>query len=225
MTKNLINKNEANEVASLFLYGDSKSHKDGLIKGFIILEMILKEICNEKKANFVSLLRNKYLNDIKAVVENKTTIDSIRKQRNIIIHEGSKPNDSGETYLHLARLLNVLCSITKEINCNFITDKTIAEELKNQLSKNPNALITAETKLKKFYTERHKTDPANLDHFHHNYSREICPICGNDHLYVEEAYIADQPFCFYCNKCIDAVLCDDCTCYRLEAEKCHCCGN
>jgi hypothetical protein len=49
-----------------------------------------------------------------------------------------------------------------------------------------------------------------------------CPICDTYFLVTE--FIA-KPFCFYCNKQIDAKVCEDCGIVHLTAEKCPYCIN
>jgi len=225
-----------------FLSKDETSNKHAMLAIFHSIELFLKEYLF--RINPLLIYKNidakisedsitVGINDIITRFENlrvglpkeeQETIKKIQKRRNRIEHHRYEKEDTDEFVIGES-LKFVQYFVEGPLNEKLY--KNIPAEVLNQIEKaiyNYRELeAIAESRFHHFLSKVFPGWDPNKEDLPEPFPGTLdCPVCDTSFLITD--FIA-KPFCFYCNKQVDAKACENCGIVHLASEKCPYCLN
>lgn len=219
------------------------SHKHAILTIFHSIELFLKEYLY--RINPILIYRNidKPIKDDSITVgidssfvrldnlkiglthEYKEIIRKIRKRRNRIEHHRYE-RDANDSFAIGEALKFITYFVEGKLNVKLSDhiDSSLLDKIEKAIFHYQELLDIADSRLEKWLREQAPDIDFDNDEFQiGDYFCDAveCPVCNNGFLVLEKE---PEPFCFYCNKEIDAKMCGNCGIAYIKGDNCPYCS-
>jgi len=219
------------------------SHKHAILTIFHSIELFLKEYLY--RINPILIYKNidKPIKDDSTTVgidslffrldnlkiglpdEYKEIIRKIKKRRNRIEHHRYE-RDVNDSFAIGEALKFITYFVEGKLNVKLSDhiDSSLLDKIEKTIFHYQELRYIADSRLEKWLREQAPDIDFDNDEFNiFDYfdGTVECPVCNNEFLVLEKE---PEPFCFYCNKEIDAKMCEDCGIVYIKGDNCPYCS-
>jgi hypothetical protein len=219
------------------------SNKHAILTIFHSIELILKEYLYRKNPILIYKNIDKPINEDSSTVgidslflrlenlkiglpeEYKIIIRKIKKRRNRIEHHRYERDENDSSVIGEAlKFITYFVEDKLNVELSDHIDPVLLDNIEKTIFNYQELQSIADSRLEYWIREQAPEvdfDNNEIDIFDYFEGTLECPICNYEFLVLE---IMPKPFCFYCNKEVDAKVCNDCGFTFLEEDNCPYCS-